>query len=447
MNAPLPAQLADTPWDVEDYEPRQRLQNHTRRALMTMGGLTAAAVVLLCLIPISGAVVASGQVGVESRVKRIAHPTGGIVAQILVANGDHVTEGQTLVRLDNNVSGAERELTSLTVNQMLAQRARLDAERLGRPTVIFPPALLTSTDPLAAVAMEDEARLFATRNREAAEQRSQLVARIAQSEKQIAGLRAQIVAVQKQQVLIAPERDGVKELWDRGLVTISRLNELERTSAQFEGSLGAYEAQIAEAEARITETRQQMLSLDATRRADAGAQFAQISNTINDQQMRHVSANDTDRRSLIRAPYAGTVDKLTLTAIGDVVKPAETILEIVPDRDRLAIEAAISPNDIDQVRSGQMAHIRFSAFNNKATPEISGRVEFVAAERTVNAETKQSFYDVRIRIDAAELKRNPELVLKPGMPAEVFIQTGSRPMITYLTKPLADQMSRAFKDN
>jgi HlyD family secretion protein len=443
----LPPQLADLPWASVDYDPEISLRRHLRSAMIGVGGLIIAAVVGLGLVPIGGAVIAVGEVGVESRIKRIAHPTGGTVTRIFVGNGDHVNEGQPLVRFDNNVSGTERELTALTVSQMLAQRARLDSERLGLDVVRFPPDLTSNSDPLAKAAMLDEARLFTTRQREATQQRAQLLTRIVQNQKQIMGMRAQIGALRKEQGLITPELNGVKELWDKGLVTISRLNQLERTSAEMEGSIASLEAQIAQSEARSSETRQQMLALVETRRAEAGAQFAAISGTINEQQMRHVSASDADKRSLIRAPYAGVIDKLMLTAVGDVVRPAETIMEIVPDRDRLAVEAMLSPNDIDQVRTGQAASIRFSAFNSKATPEIAGYVEFVAPERTTNSDTHQSFYEVRIRIDAGELRRHPQLVLKPGMPAEVFIRTSSRPMITYLTKPLVDQMSRTFKDN
>lgn len=439
--------LNDAAWAAADYEPDQGMRRHLRAAALGLGGLALVMIVGLGFIPIGGAVIGGGQVGAESRVKRIAHPIGGTVAQILVANGDHVSQGQALVRLDNAVWGTERAMTSLTVSQLLAQRARLDAERLGLPQLRFPPELTGSTDPLAQAAMRNEARLFAIRQSEMAEQRGQLQARIVQSDRQIAGMRAQIAALRKEQGLIAPEREGVKDLWDKGLVTIGRLNQLERTAAEMEGQIASLEAQIAQAAARITETRQQMLSLAETRRAEAGTQFAAIGNAINDQRMRHVNADEADRRSVIRAPYAGIVDKLTLTAVGDVVRPAETIMEIVPDRDRLAVEAAISPTDIDQVRAGQQAQIRFSAFNSRTTPEIAGRVEFVAAERTTQPDTHQSFYEVRVRIDPGEMKRHPEIALKPGMPAEIFIRTGRRAMITYLTKPLVDQMSRAFKDN
>ncbi len=447
MSENLPSTITGRDWSFELSDPEERMTGNVRRALIVLGALALVVLVCFVLIPIGGAVVAAGQVGVESRVKRIAHPTGGIVSEILVTNGDHVQQGQILVKLDNVVSGSQNELSNLTVAQMAAQRARLDAERLGLPAIRFPADLVNSTDPGAKSAMADEAKLFATRRSESGQMRAQLQARVAQYAKQIAGFQAQINALRKQQTLIAPERDGVRELWDKGLVTINRLNQLERTSADMEGQIANLQAQIATAQARISETQEQMLTLGETRRAESGTQFATISNTLNDQQMRSISASEADRRTNIRAPYNGVVDKLQLTAIGDVIKPADTIMEIVPDGDRLLVEAAIAPSDIDQVHAGQTARIRFTAFNNTATPEIRGRVKFVAADRTTNTETKQSFFEARIEVDAADLKRHPELPLKPGMPAEVYIETGRRSMLSYITKPLRDQFARAFRDN
>jgi len=403
--------------------------------------------VFMVLIPIGGAVVASGQVGVESRVKRIAHPSGGVIADIFVSNGDPVKEGDPLLRFDDNVSGTASQLSSLTVVQMLAQRARLDAERLGHASVTFPPELRNSTDPGARVAMADEGRLFATRRNEQTQLRAQLAARVTQYQREISGYSAQIEALRKQQELIGPERAGVRELWDKNLVTISRLNQLERTAADIEGSIAALQAQIAQAQARISETNEQIIQLAETRRAEAGAQLSQINSVLNEQQVQSVTADDTQRRTLVRAPYDGLVDKLAFNTIGDVIRPAETIMEIVPDRDRLLVEVAVSPVDIDRVENGQEARIRFTAFSNTATPEIAGRVIHVAPERTDNPETGASFYAARVSVDAADLRRNPEIVLRPGMPAEVFIQTGSRPMISYITKPLQDQFARAFRDN
>ncbi|MDE2405584.1 MAG: HlyD family type I secretion periplasmic adaptor subunit [Sphingomonadales bacterium] len=447
IESTLPASIVAAQAGLPPYEPELQIGRSVRRAMRTLAGLGLVATVGLCLVPIGGAVVAPGQVGVESRVKRIAHPTGGVIAAILVANGDHVVRDQALVRLASDVSNAENRYSSLTVVQMLAQRARLDAERMGLPAIRFPVELTGSADPGARQAMADEQRLFTTRRQEQVQLRAQLSARVEQVGRQIAGYEAQIGALRRQQALIAPERSGVRELWDKGLVTITRLNQLERTTADIEGTVASLQAQIAQARARIGETREQMLALEQTRRSEAGAQFATISNAINDQQIRHAAASEADRRAVVRAPYDGVVDKLALTAVGDVVKPGEAFMEIVPDRDRFTVEVTIAPGDIDQVHAGQPARIRFSAFNSTATPELAGRVTFVAPARSTNAEAKASYYEARVEIDPAALRRHPEMALKPGMPAEVFVETGNRSMISYLTKPLRDQLARAFRDN
>lgn len=447
MNLAISDRIAQAGWLGEHDDPEVRMGSHVRLALRLIAILTLVFVISMVLIPIGGAVVAAGQVGVESRVKRIAHPTGGTIAEIYVANGDHVAQGQPLLRLDNEVTGTQSALSSLTVSQLLAQKARLGAERLGLGTIAFPDELSHNAEPGAAQAIADELKLFRIRRAEAAGLRAQLSQRITQYNKQIAGYRAQIGSLRQQQELIAPEREGVKELWEKGLVTISRKNQLERTAADMAGTIGALEAQIAQAQARISETSEQMIQLGETRRAEAGTQLAAVNNTLNDQQIRSVTAGDVERRSLIRAPYAGVVDKLAFATIGDVVRPAETILEIVPDRDRLLVELSIAPSDIDQLQPGQKARIRFTAFNSTATPELTGELLFVAPERTTNPQTQQSFYAGRVSVDASDLRRHPEIALKPGMPAEVFIKTGSRSMLSYVTKPLRDQLARAFNDN
>ena len=447
MTAKLPAPIAQAAFDLAPYEPEVRMRANVRTSMIVLGSMGIVTFIAMVLIPIGGAVVASGQVGVESRVKRIAHPSGGVVAQILVANGDHVARDQVLVRLDDTVSGAQNVYSNLTVVQMLAQRARLDAERMGLPVIRFPAELLSNKDAGAREAMANEQRLFQTRRSETVNTKAQLDARIAQYKKQIIGFEAQIVALQKQQALIAPERAGVRELWDKGLVTINRLNQLERTSVDMEGTIASLQSQIAQAEARISETREQILTLDQTRRAEAGTQFAVVSNTINDQQVKRAAAGEADRHMQVRSPYAGVVDKLALTAIGDVIRPGEAFMEIVPDKDRFTVEVMIAPNDIDQVHAGLPARIKFSAFNSTATPEIAGKVVYVAPERSTDPQTKISHYEARVEINAAALGRQPSMVLKSGMPAEVFIETGSRPMISYLTKPLRDQLGRAFRDN
>ena len=411
-------------------------------------GLAALLLILFVMaatIPIGGAVIGSGQVVVASRVKRIAHPAGGVVADILVHNGQHVGTGQVLLRLDDRVTGADAHFADLTVVQLLAQKARLEAERIGG-AIAFPDELTTSHNHDALKAMADERHIFALRQTEAAEMHAQLAARITQNNAEIHGLQAQIAAITEQRRLIARERAGVRELWDRQLVTISRMNQLDRTMADMGGSLGSLEAQIAQTRAKITEARAQSIQLGETRRVEASTNLAQINTALNQQQMRRVTAGDTHDRSEIHAPYAGTVEKIAFTAIGDVIRSAEPIMEIVPDHEAMEIEAMISPADIDHVHPGLPARVRFSGFSRSATPEITGTVTYVATDRTENAEMKQAYYLVHIVLDPA-MVAHEALDLKSGMPAEVHIATGSRSLLSYALKPLRDQFARAFRDN
>jgi len=432
------------PWDEQAPPPQPTAL--LKRLFMAVGGLFLILCVMAVLVPIGGAVIGLGQVGVQSRVKRIAHPTGGVIAQIAVVNGEHVKEGQLLMRLDDRVTGADATYSSLTVEQLLAQRARLEAERLGRGAIAFPPELLKAGTPSAAKAMADEEHLFRMRATEVAQVRAQLGARVTQYQQEIRGIQAQIASLRQQHKLIEPERQGVKDLWDKQLVTINRLNQLERTAVDLDGSVGALNAQIAQARARITEAQEQAIQVSQKRRVDAGTELAQVNTALNQQRLRSVAASDQQDRSEIRAPYSGTVEKIAFAAIGDVIRPAEPIMEIVPDRDVMVVEAAISPADIDQVIKGQTARVRFSAFNRAATPEIAGKVVYVATDRTENQEARASFYMVRIAVDQAAITHE-RLDLRSGMPAEVYIQTGSRSLLSYVTKPLRDQFTRAFRDN
>jgi HlyD family type I secretion membrane fusion protein len=412
-------------------------------ALALFGGLIAAS----ALVPIGGAVLGSGQFGAESRVKRIAHPLGGTIARILVSNGQHVRKGQLLLRLDDKVSGTDAELSSLSVDQLLARKARLEAEQLGAPSIGFPQALVRRTDPAALKVMADESRMFAMRRQEYAGLVAQLDARIAQYGQQIAGYRAQIASLVQQQKLIAPEREGVKQLYEKHLVTINRLNQLERSAADLSGNIGALTAQIAQARARISETREQIIQLGQSRRTEAGTSLATLNDQLNQQQVRSISAMDAQSRTMIRAPYDGVVEKLAFAAVGDVIRPAEAIMEIVPDKDRLVVEGMIGPSDIDQVHLGQAARVRLSALSVTTTPELAGTVVYAAAERVTDADGQRSYFPVRIALDPARLSRRDAVALKSGMPAEIFIETGDRSMISYLTKPLRDQFARAFRDN
>lgn len=448
MNVPARtgSEAANLPvlWDSGEEQPD--VGDDQRRRLKLVGGLLLVLFLLAVFVPIGGAVIGSGQVGVETRVKRIAHPAGGVIAEITVANGEHVRKGALLMRLDDTVTGADATYSSLTVEQLLAQRARLEAERLGASSINFPIELTGASSETARKAMADERNLHAIRLREEAQLRAQLGSRVVQYNEQIKGYEAQIAALRQQRTLIEPEREGVRELWDKQLVTISRLNQLERTAVDIDGNIASLQAQIAQARARITEAQEQSIQLAESRRVQAGTELAQVNTALNQNRMRSVSAADLKDRSEIRAPYSGTVEKLAFSAVGDVIRPAEPIMEIVPDKDMMVVEAMISPADVDQVQAGQAARVLFSAFNLSSTPEFPGKVVYVATDRSENADTGIAFYTVRIVIDQAAVKAE-RLDLRSGMPAEVFIETGRRSLLSYALKPLRDQFARAFRDN
>ena len=424
----------------------ERLANEIRRALIVVGGLVASLGLAASVIPIGGAVVAPGHIGLEGRVKRVTHPDGGVIAQILVRNGDPVRAGQPLIRFEDKALGNDAEVSQLSVVQLLAQKARLEAEELGLPRVRFPAELANSTDPDAKGAMEEEQRRFALQGSEQGGLRAQLQSRIVQTERQIAGYEMQISALRRQSGLIVPELSAVRSLWDKGLVTVRRKNELERSAIDIESNIGSLEASIAQARAKITETREQSLQMAQSRRVDAGTQWATVNSTLNQQKIHSAAADLAQDRTVVRAAYAGIVDKLAFAARGDVVRAAEPIMEIVPEDDELIVEAMVSPNDIGEVLVGQKARIRMTAMHSTATPELTGKIITVAADPSTSEDGKNRFFPIRVRIDPSSLTQLGGARLRSGMPAEIFAETGDRSMISYLTKPLRDQIARAFRD-
>jgi HlyD family type I secretion membrane fusion protein len=424
-----------------------RLRIRLRRAMIAVGLLFLALFASAAIVNISGAVVGSGDIKVDSNVKRVAHPTGGIVSEILVKNGQKVVAGQPMIRLDTRVSSLSAIKSSQSVAQLLAQKARLEAETNGRAEIRFPLQLTSSDDPLTTAAMRDAQQQFVLQKRERAASEAQLRERIQQTNQQIIGYEKQKQSTEQQAALIKPELESVRGLWERRLVTISRLNQLERSAIELEGSTGALEANIAQSRARITETREQLIQLTQTARSQAASQLAEVNARLTDQEVREVSTGDTFDKSVIRAPASGLVDKLAVSTIGGVIQPYEPIAEIVPVDEKLVVETQISISDVDRVYIGQEARIHFSAFNSQVTPEIWGKVIWRSAEKTVNERTGMSYYIVRIGIDRAALTKAKIPKLVPGMPAEVYIQTGERSLLSYLTKPLRDQISRSFRQD
>ena len=431
--------------DAEPDPGAERLRLRTRRAYLLIAALVLGFFGLSAILQVGGAVVGSGDVAVESNVKTLIHPTGGILKALMVRDGDHVAKGQLLMRLDQGVSSVGAESAALGLEQLLARRARLEAERDGASSILFPAELTAKSDARGSEAMARERQLFALRRRERDGSIALLKQRVQQYQEQIASYQAQIAAIESQMTLIEPELAGLRKLHDRQLVTINRLNEMERTAVQMKGSKAALESNIAEARAHISEANEQILNVDKQIRSDAGTQLAEVVGQLNDQQVRVATTSDTVDRSEIRAPQSGVVDKVAYTTIGSAVPPAQPLLQIVPDRDSMIVEARIRPQDVDQVRVGQAARVTFSGFNRQTTPDIPGKLIFVSPDLTTDQRTGQSYYRIKVRLDADALAKAPQIALKAGMPAETFVQTGDRSILSFLLKPLLDQLRYSMR--
>ncbi|WP_019904405.1 HlyD family type I secretion periplasmic adaptor subunit [Methylobacterium sp. 77] len=398
-------------------------------------------------VEFSGAVVTSGLLVVESQVKKIQHPTGGVVGELRVRNGDAVTAGSILLRLDDTLLRANLAIVTKALDESMARRARLQAEQEGSTELVFPSDLLarkgeTDVDRL----IRGERTLFEMRRSALDAQKAQLSERIAQSEEQIKGLNEQIEAKGSEIALIESEIGGVRELWQKKLVPIQRVTALERDLVRIRSERGSRVSDIAQARGRISETRLQQIQLEQDMRTKVGQELADIWNRISEFVERKVSAEDQLKRVDIRAPQDGIVDQLALHTVGGVVSAGETVMRIVPAEDRLAVEARLSPQDRDQTYPGQRAILRFSALNQRTTPEIEGAVSLISADITTDPKTGQGYYTTRVAVTDDQIARLGGVKTQPGMPVEVFVQTHPRSVLSYFTKPFADQVARAFRE-
>jgi HlyD family secretion protein len=407
-------------------------------AIVLAGGWTA-------LMPLAGAVVVPGNLVVQSNVKTIQHPTGGVVAQIPVHNGMRVGVGDLLLRLDATQAQASLQMVSKQLDEVRVRIARLVAERDGRSGLQAPAELVArSGEEAVKTLLVSEDSLFNARANARRSQTELLQSRGSQLSEEIAGLDAQVGSKTKQLELIAGELSGVQDLYDKRLVPLTRLTTLQRESARIEGERGQLMSAIAETKSKIGEAQLQIVRLDQDFRTDVVKELGESQGKEAELVERGVAARDLLDRIEIRAPTSGVVHQLSAHTIGGVIRAGDPIMEVVPDSDDLQIEARLQPNDIDQVRTGQKAFVRFSAFNQRVTPQLTGVVSYVSADTSHDQQTNAPYFTVRVALSEDERRRLAGLQLVPGMPAEVFMQTGSRTMMSYLLKPITDQMQRAF---
>lgn len=396
---------------------------------------------------ISGAVIGSGVVVVESNVKKVQHPTGGVVGEINIKNGDKVKAGDLLIRLDETLTRTNEQMISKQLDQLLMREARLKAERDGTEAVTVPPILASrSHEPDVAEIINGEQILFVSRRESQAGQLSQLKERTAQLAQEADGIAAQIQAKTREIKLIADELTGLAGLEAKQLVTTTKLAALKREKARLEGEFGQYEAALAQTSGRRTEVSLQMARLDQEMRTEVVNDLREAQTKIAELVERKIAAADQLRRVDIRAPQDGLVHQLAVFTVGGVINPGEPIMLIVPQDDRLLVEAKISPSDVDQVHKGMQARLRFSAFSQQTTPQLKGEVVSLSPDLSRDQISGELFFTARISIPDEERAKLGTNKLQPGIPVEVHITTEERTALSYLVKPMADQINRAFRE-
>jgi membrane fusion protein, type I secretion system len=396
---------------------------------------------------LSGALIASGSIVVDSNVKKVQHPTGGVIGALLVRDGDRVNSGDIVARLDQTVTRANLAIITKGLDELIARKARLESERDGSDEIVFPRQLMDrANEPEIAHIMQGERKLFELRRSARSGQKAQLRQRSAQLLEEIVGLTAQQQAKVREISLITRELEGVRELFKKNLVQISRLTQLEREATRLDGERAQLVAAVAQAKGKIAEIELMIIQIDQNLSSEVAKEMREIEAKIGEFVERKISAEDQLARVDVRAPQEGTVFQLSVHTVGGVIGPGETLMLIVPDSDSLTVEAKINPQDIEQLQINQKTLLRFSAFNTATTPEIYGYVSRISADISSDQRTGQTFYTVRISIPPAQLLRLGAVKLVPGMPVECFIQTEERTPISYLLKPLRDQMMRAFRE-
>ena len=425
---------------LSNFPLRGRVVTGSIMAILLVGGIGGWS----ATAKLSGAIISNGTVLVDENVKVIQHLYGGVISAIDVRKGQDVAAGQILLRLDDVQIRTEQSILVGQLAELVARRARLVAERDAAPEIIFPDDFL-GTYPGALLVLQGERQLFDSTRRNRQSQRGQLELQVAQLHEEIAGMEIQAVALTDELTLMREERARMGSLAEKGLIETTRLNATDRELARMNGSQGELAASIARSHARISEIELQILSIDELGYTEAQRELRAVEASIAELQDRLSEVVDRLDRTLIRSPVDGTVNELAVTTLGGVISPAEHLLTIVPADADLKIEFRVAINDIDQIEVGHDAKLRFSAFNQRTTPEIEGMVSRVSAAATSDPESGQSYYLAEAEV-TGDLSVLGDRGLVPGMPVEVFVQTQEQVAIAYFVKPFTDQISRAFRE-
>jgi len=396
---------------------------------------------------ITGAIIASGRIEVDQNRQIVQHPDGGVVAEILAGEGDLVAQGDLLIRLDAESLQSELSVVEGQLFEVLSRRARFEAERDNAAGLTFDPLLIDSGSSVAPDLMQGQERLFEARMESEAQEKEQLARRSDQITNQIDGIDAQQAALQTQLDLINQELVSQQSLLDRGLAQVSGVLALQREAASLAGQAGELTASKAQAEGRITEIDIEILRIDSARREEAITRLRDLQfNEIELSEQRRTLTTRLDRLD-IRAPVSGVVYGMQVFAPRSVIRAADPVLYLVPQDRPLIIATQVEPIHIDQIFLGQEVALRFSAFDQRRTPELTGRVIQISADSFTDQNSQISYYRAQIELDEGQIDRLPDdVTLIPGMPVDAFISTDERSPLDYLLKPLTDYFTRAFRE-
>ncbi len=450
--APAPAETPKRAEPGRAGKPAWAAGVRTQTRLVSVLGLSCVALFTFgfgawaAFAPLASAVIAQGVVIAAGENLAVQHLEGGIIERIFVREGEKVSAGQKLLALDPTAAAAQRNRLDKQFVALSARAARLVAERDGLATLAFPPDLAEHaraadmTDRLAEQKAEFDARLM----RHSQEQ-TILGQRVAALRDQMSGMAAQQTAVESQLAEVRDEAGRKKSLLDRGLTNRSEYSELVRTEADLLGQLGQAKATILSAQTQITEAQEQLARLATQRVETAVSDLNDVRGQIADAQEQFGAAQAVLDRILVRAPSDGIIVSMTVNSPGMVVKPSQTILQILPTTE-LVVQARVAPRDADAVYVGQRARMRFTALNARTTPVLDGEVTYLSADRLINPDDGEPYYVARLSLPA-KLPREVELpAIAPGSPVETYISLGDRTFLDYLTRPITDSFSRAFRE-
>lgn len=426
--------------DDKRYSFRGRVVFATIFGVLLIGGVGGWA----ATAPLSSAVIGVGTVLVDQDIKLVQHPDGGVVKSIAVREGDFVTEGQVLVRLDDAQIRAERTILQGQLSELEVRRARLFAEANSTPDMTLSEELLTAF-PAVAQIFEGEQQVFTGNLARHQSQREQLALQIDQLNQEIEGLEFQVTATRSELELARAELDRFRRLAENNLVETARVSAAERDVVRLQGQTGDLNTSIARARVRIADVELQILELDGTRQTEAQRELRAVEAQIAEVEERLGAAEAQFARTEILATATGVVNELNIATIGGVISPAERIATIVPEDADLTIEFRVALNDIDQIHVDQPATLRFSAFNHRTTPEVEGTVTRISAAAQQDTQTGESFYVAQVHAQDPEVALGAGQLV-PGMPVEVFVETERQTALAYFLKPFTDQVTRAFRE-